>query len=60
MSIVRCHIDMCKYNKSGFCKNDFVVIIGGFCNQLMNKDGSQKDPQEWVKPEILQNMNQQK
>ena len=59
MPVVVCDLEECKYNKERFCKKNFVFVNGAICNEIADKQGRRKSPEQWVKPEILAQAQQQ-
>lgn len=50
---VACDIKECKYNGGKFCKKFIVVMHGGICGELVDRNGVQRDPQTWMKEELV-------
>lgn len=57
MTVV-CDIQQCKYNQAGkFCTCEILMLYGGVCGKLIDKQGRQKPPEEWVKDQFKDNQN---
>lgn len=47
--VLTCKIFKCRYNNDGMCGCHFVGINqNGVCGCLVNRDGSPRNPQEWM------------
>lgn len=49
MSSIVCNNTQCKYNGGKFCNKTILIINGGACGELVDKQGRQKDPSLWMK-----------
>lgn len=54
---VTCDIKECKYNGGKFCQKIVVVMNGGVCGELVDKNGNRRDPNLWVKEEFKNPQN---
>lgn len=58
MSKIICHVEECKNNNNNVCTKEFMFVNGGICSELVDRNGRQKPPQEWVKQEIFSKNSQ--
>ena len=54
---VSCDVQECKYNGGKFCKKLVVILNGGICSELVDKNGNRRSPELWVKEELLHPQN---
>lgn len=52
MSAVRCDNTDCFWNHGTFCTRHCVILRGGICGVLVNKNGQQVNPELWTNPII--------
>lgn len=49
MVVVTCQMKQCKYNYLGMCgSRDVNITANGICSMLINRNGTPRDPREWV------------
>lgn len=59
MTVV-CNMDQCKYNQAGkFCNCNILTVYDGVCGKLIDKQGRQRPPQEWVRIPGQENNNKE-
>ena len=49
MNSIICNNTQCRYNGGKFCNKEILIIYGGVCGELVDRQGRQKDPNSWQK-----------
>lgn len=46
---VACNVQECRYNGGKFCSKAILIMYGGICGELVDKNGNRKNPTTWMK-----------
>lgn len=56
--VLTCKVQYCRYNNEGMCGAAFVGITqNGVCEYLVNRDGSPRNPTDWISETKEKNFN---